>query len=183
MVSLCQASTSGWGSRKVSYTLFSQARISLLSSSSFGSADFNSELMKLLLRPVWVLYVLRIRVRLCRRLGPVRAPLQWPFGDNVLYRDSSGLLLPLRSIRINVAQSNYLLRRIHQPRDRRSLRQHRVGRPRSGSPPSALPGLTPPELYLALRGLCKVPLASAVQFVERCERRLYSTGLVLDRPG
>src|SRR5258708_13137627 len=110
MVSLCQASTSGWGSRKVSYTLFSQARISLLSSSPFGSADFNSELMKLLLRPVWVLYVLRLRVRLCRRLGPVPAPLHRPFATNALYPHSSAFLSPLLSLRLTPPHSNYLLR-------------------------------------------------------------------------
>src|ERR1700745_2849699 len=87
--------------------------------------------------------VLQIRVRLCRQLCPVREFLQGPFGTNVLYRDSSDLLLLLQSTPINVARSSYLFRRIHQPRDRQSWRQHRVGRILSGSPPSALPVPTP----------------------------------------
>src|ERR1700757_3252605 len=93
--------------------------------------------------------VLRKPVRLRRRLRPVRESLQGPFGTNVLYPDSSDLLLFLQPTPIDVARSSHLFRRIHPPRDRQSWRQHRVGRTLSGSPPSALPVPTPPELCLS----------------------------------
>jgi hypothetical protein len=69
---------------------------------------------------LWPPSLLQIPVRLCRRLRPVRESLQGPFGTNVLYRDSSDLLLLLQSTPTDVARSSCLFRRIHQPRDRQS---------------------------------------------------------------
>src|SRR5262247_2270916 len=58
--------------------------------------------------------------RLCRLRRPVRGFLEERLGTNTLYRDSSDLMLPLRSTPTAAARLSHLCRQTHQLHDRKS---------------------------------------------------------------